>query len=1193
MLTQRSHLMSIDINSGSGVGGVGTTGDILPSTVPPSTFSNISSFFNFDSVAPAPDAPTTQTVDPSILIALTPPNTLSIAEFSRIVNQAINALQELIHLTDTSDLLLNRSAHGEGARRAAGLADIRSGMVGLSGQESTVLQNQQFLAYLLNNGPNADSVAQYNNLIQASNVQTHAMYNAQIQFKQAEDTYNVAQANYTVAQQNYNDAVVAFANGDITQAQFNQATADWNTAQNNWSQAQTAWTNAQASYASSVSTYNAYATSFNDQVNALLPTIVTIVEQYNAKVAETNAEIDAINQQRASYGITLTLPHQDTLPVPTLSQLPTIPSSSPPAPSSPTVPYELPPIVYTPADPLATISLETGIQPINSAEQSFFDYTQSLMDPVNTAINNYNNLIATTAFWTTTMNQAVIDYQNGAITDAQYNNIVSQYNQFANDTNGLLQVYATAYSNAVDNFNSIVSSDSYQNQIINFNEARRNDPNLPIPKELLPQQPTINKIDTNSLLLPTNIAFGPPPPDVSPVPLLMQSIMPIPVYGSVTPTNPLNYLATFFSPIFSSAFPNLTQLNQFLNLQSAYREFLIFNSVTGNNLITNNAFIERLPPVFLSSGGPAGSVSGVALASIILGLDNRSLGAIISQSIIDAARSAELAPIPQTVADQILFYGLGLLNNASLSAALPTLSILGKDPSLLAGGGPAVKAVLALSLVNQINSLIGSNAINSAVQSFLAAAGLGPTDIAKVQGILTSGLQLGLLQVALLQTAKSLGLPGLIPQVLGNLTGIPNLAQLLGIGAGLSLNDVLANPVSTVYLKSTLANELVFLKGVSQASADQLVNGALNSVIGNTPFLSDTEFRIGLIRGFSNAGLDPATAIQLADQAQSVVRTEILQRDLDTTFINSALTQASLQNDLFQRQDLNNAIGRTLQNEDIQTKREFGDRLTNELQLEGLNRSDARNLANQVVATLQSEQLKNAFTSAQVNRQILEASIVNGLVQKGYSQDQAQNIAATSLDNVFAKQFAAELLLRESLSNELKLLGISTQTAAELAAGASVALIGADVLRSIGAGQILARAELAERLTIEITNSLKPTLGTPQALSIATQLAAAIVGRPSPSPDQIVTDDIRNPTSVLNQLDAVVFYVKAALQDRGNQALTDSFSNFVRPSYSLFDLSERFLDPANTLLLTAAWGAMYQGVGTEPTNYLKSVDIPI
>jgi hypothetical protein len=138
----------------------------------------------------------------------------------------------------------------------------------------------------------------------------------------------------------------------------------------------------------------------------------------------------------------------------------------------------------------------------------------------------------------------------------------------------------------------------------------------------------------------------------------------------------------------------------------------------------------------------------------------------------------------------------------------------------------------------------------------------------------------------------------------------------------------------------------------------------------------------------------------------------------------------------------------------------------------------------------------------------------------------------------------------------------------------------------------LTQDQLSAQLTKETTQQLRLPLGTTTAQDIAQQLSLLLFGIPQSS-EQVYTNNVNNTASVVYQLKDAVNFIYKQSDDKSRIALQEQFSQFMKPSVSLHDLNLRFLDPANNLVLSGAWGLMYAGTNAEPSNYKKSIDIRI
>lgn len=163
---------------------------------------------------------------------------------------------------------------------------------------------------------------------------------------------------------------------------------------------------------------------------------------------------------------------------------------------------------------------------------------------------------------------------------------------------------------------------------------------------------------------------------------------------------------------------------------------------------------------------------------MITGLSNRSLTAIVTQSLLSAAYTSNsgfpTAPnstpkIPQEVIDKAVLFALKSLQKASIESALPTIALLRGKLSDDTLESPATKTTLAIVNLNVILNLVKSGALEDAISGFLQQAGFSKGDIVALAAALKASLTAGFVQFGITQLARIARLPGLLPQILANL----------------------------------------------------------------------------------------------------------------------------------------------------------------------------------------------------------------------------------------------------------------------------------------------------------------------------------------------------------------------------------------------------------------------------------------
>ena len=242
--------------------------------------------------------------------------------------------------------------------------------------------------------------------------------------------------------------------------------------------------------------------------------------------------------------------------------------------------------------------------------------TQQIND-FNQAADTYNNQVQATMpyyvgsessddYMTDQMNQAISDYNNGAIDDAQFNTIATNYNAYVNSRNVTLAPLVADYNNAFATFNSEVAANNANIDAQNKIRAQYG----------VPAIPTQDSATVSAFVMPTQ----------SPAPLTIPvaSIPDRPVPVDMTPvppaSTPSDLIKQYFVPFQKNQLASLTLSERSRDLVEAFQDYIKF-VLKGRNATVPNAFIDKKPPVFFSTqtGGYPG-VGGVALATIAAGL---------------------------------------------------------------------------------------------------------------------------------------------------------------------------------------------------------------------------------------------------------------------------------------------------------------------------------------------------------------------------------------------------------------------------------------------------------------------------------------------------------------------------------------------------------------------------------------------
>ncbi|MGZ4849900.1 MAG: hypothetical protein ACXV2C_00810 [Candidatus Bathyarchaeia archaeon] len=1055
---------------------------------------------------------------------------LSLIQYAKICNSATHALQAQINSSDTLQTGLNIEYWKENAAWAQSIMDLRNSLLSIANKE-VKLHKQQVTD---STTYNETAISDYNNYLNTVSATTNQMY---------------------LTQQNS-------INGTITDAQYNTA----------------------------VDTWNANVGGINAGIQAAYNTYVAATNAYNTKVDANNAQVTQINAQRQAAGITDLLPLQPYATIQPIQLLPTNLPYVPPPLTMPTVPSAM--TLIPEISTSSGISTTIAVSPTTPTEQAFLDSISHSLDLIfQGPISTYNSYYISLQDEMNTMKQAIIDYQNGITTDTQYNTAVSSYNIFATTANAQLLIYYNDYVAAINNYNNNLGA--INDQINAFNDVRQS-----LGQELIPLQQPLVAPSSLTAKIPSGIPSGPPPPTTNPFLTTTSSvILPQVPDGSTTPTKTSKYMQLYFTPIFEQSLAGLMTYTKMLTLQDSYRSFLLFTLSGKSNLLPNNAFIDRFPQVYFAQDSESPTISGVGLTSMIVGLSNRSLTSIVTQTLLAADYTTQGVTIPDDVQDKTLLFGLSSLSKTALESALPTLALIKDQLNADNLSSNAVKVALASANLNVILNFIHSGAIEQAITGFLEK-GLPLDQATAIVAALKDALSAGLLQFGIIQLARVARLPGLLPQILANFPD-KRLRELLLSDSAKNFQTFINNPISVLSLKDTLATQLIKGEGVATNLAQTQINNAINnafkarseSVISDLNETDDLRFLI--LRNLLREGVQDDVAIRLAQQAVEIIKSDLAAQDLDTAYVKQAFLQKdSVIQQILKTTNAQEAYNRALlaaDTEKFETKRQFQNAFISQLEQQGVDQTSARILADQIIATVRSNEIRNSFNTDRINNAILFSSLVS--IASGSSISGAsQSTLEEAISAAQALKPSNEIDFRAALNAELTRRGIAQADANLLSGRAAIAIQGQEPLTSPVLGDFLDRNALAEQLVADLTKQFKGAFDLTLATELATRTALLLVG---PTPKTEVSEEIRNPTSVLNSLIQAFADVKTNNEEKYADVVVEGTREFRKPTVELFDFLQRVLDPANAFLFTAGTGIMYAGMGRRPDNFKKELDIPI
>ncbi len=474
-------------------------------------------------------------------------------------------------------------------------------------------------------------------------------------------------------------------------------------------------------------------------------------------------------------------------------------------------------------------------------------------------------------------------------------------------------------------------------------------------------------------------------------------------------------------PVATTTFNYLSSFNRALDLAYALitAEQLAIQD-RGFELTLPFGTIQELNPVFLAS---INAIGGAGLAAHALGLHSRNLEITLSRAIFQTVAQNLSFPASGRLFARLQFTALELLSRSSLMSSLPSIRFLASRFGQLGALNPAVQASIALAFAGQIGGLVSSgivrgivngqiNRLGSYSRGRLRRANRGlrraqrrldrairsgnPFKIARAVAKLerattklanatrlfntfgtqaigsfaafgnqvAAALNLSLLGISTAQFARALGIPNLVPQIFAQVTHLDPSDLLIAMTAGSSITDILDNPISILFAKQSLANQLVFEMGYSGPVAAAIVNNAINNVVlAGVGIQSFSRLRNELREQFRAEGLNRFQANALANETAGLIRGDLGVQFLNVAFglnFDRSLIASSVVNQLF---GLDVGIAGAMLSNTVVRSLQYGGygsrvRLRNELREQyrdlGLSRGDAHRLANQHVDFLRT-----------------------------------------------------------------------------------------------------------------------------------------------------------------------------------------------------------------------------------------------
>lgn len=632
---------------------------------------------------------------------------------------------------------------------------------------------------------------------------------------------------------------------------------------------------------------------------------------------------------------------------------------------------------------------------------------------------NYDEKI--TQWW----NQ-VLALKNGSptpLSTTEYAQLRDYYNNLVTPRNNAVQPQIDAYNAAVDSYNGAITPLISNLQALNQQLVIIDLPTLAVPPSSLSH--------FTGLLTPASTEFI---ANVSQIPNTPFTVPTIPTgQPAVEVGNLQDALNDLVKITTNGMIQDIMQLidlvAQLVKAREKKQQLL-----RGFSVVEPAAFV-RIHPEVASSLGAGGSLSfglfAVDPASDLLGgiLSKAGFNALLKKALIED-------PLRNNLAEQLsgiaTVFSNKLLGESSLRAISPTLNILANSLGTLPLNSFAIPAASALSSLSQINELVNSTELNELiyglVKTTLGEAGLTTSEesVNLIGEGSTNLIKEYLLQKALVQASVALGLPELLPLVLGNVAGVSPLDIQLASHPKDRFGEVFRSPLAVALLAENLTSALVKGTSLSNGEANLAVINALKNVLGQQAVFGPLEFRAALISALVESGVNPIFARVLGASAVEFVKGEIALPGLE------AALKPSLKGNLELADRIANGLGgfaaigtAALTNPDIISLRQFRDGVFGGLLENGVARPAALRLANESAQEVfKAIQEGNAFLSPTTANNI---SGVLGILLEGQGLRASQfgprlNHALNAFVNLnaFALAFDSPLDFRNQLVNQLE-----------------------------------------------------------------------------------------------------------------------------------------------------------------------------
>lgn len=750
------------------------------------------------------------------------------------------------------------------------------------------------------------------------------------------------------------------------------------------------------------------------------------------------------------------------------------------------------------------------------------------------------------------LDQAILDYNAAATTYNNYasgrNVDISGYNSNVTNYNQTLEGNGPGSATKLNESNA--ERASFGLGTLDPNEVRVDANGDPV---LLPEAPELPELQGGGDP-PSMVNQGNPPASITELPSTpaIQSFNQGTLENIITPDSSEALSATYARIIgqMAAGFSNIRDLFDRIALQIELEFLFGF----GSNRITLQDIYNR-DPDFLTSD-PTGPGSSAAMGTYELSFrEPASLDRILGNALFQSLLKEFGVQLPVSFFNELQFIIIGLLFNTGLLSAFPAARLVRDNNGPLGAGSSSIGVAQDLIAIRNLTKIVTSGQVEDLVQKLLekelqGEGTISPTAVNQLVKSLSAVFKLALLGSGLVNLALSLGLPGLIPQILANVSGLSaGEAKLATSVGGSQIRAVLENPLSVLELENAIPG----------------INLAILNIDEKIGQLNFEEFKAALSGQLQALGLSPAEADAQAALALAIIRANLpgmpldvaIREDLDiNSIINIVKEQAvGIGED---GDKLKEEVRRLIEEQEFDSIRELRQALFNLFLQAGLAVSNAFFIGNQVANLVAGGAVgPTSGISAGRLRELRSLLQNEELVDKALGQG----------------PFANEAEFLFVLRNEFAIAGLASEFDNAVAGFAT----GGGSITVPGLGNIISLGAIATELQQEIVKRVSGEIGEDNAKALANEVIAALFG--AISPNQIGNAERRDPQSVLNLVeDSIREIVKREdiqLSNNVHDDLIDYLRTLIKPSAEQGFVIKRSISDGPTSMISnlAAGGA--------------------